>query len=85
MLENLETAGYKALTPVQMQVIPAALYQKDLLVCAATGSGKSMTHVTMYALPPSLAPTRELAMQIEEQAKQLMRGMDVVGVVWVWL
>ncbi len=38
---NLQAGGYADITPIQMQVIPAALYRRDLLACAATGSGKS--------------------------------------------
>ena len=41
VMVNLQTSGYRNLTAVQMQVIPATLYQRDLLVCSATGSGKS--------------------------------------------
>ena len=40
---NLSEAGYVVPAPVQMQTIPAALSGRDLLVCAATGSGKSKT------------------------------------------
>ncbi|XP_021297989.1 DEAD-box ATP-dependent RNA helicase 41 isoform X2 [Herrania umbratica] len=41
LLQNIETAGYGMPTPVQMQVIPAALDGKSLLVSADTGSGKT--------------------------------------------
>ena len=39
--ENLQLVGYLQLTPIQMQVIPAVLASRDVLVCSATGSGKS--------------------------------------------
>lgn len=39
--QNLETAGYEIPTPVQMQTIPAAINNKNLLVSADTGSGKT--------------------------------------------
>jgi ATP-dependent RNA helicase DDX59 len=39
---NLSSRGYELLTPVQMQVVPAVLYRRDLLVSSATGSGKSI-------------------------------------------
>lgn len=39
--KNLEAAGYEIPTPVQMQTIPAALGNKNLLVSADTGSGKT--------------------------------------------
>eukprot|EP00249_Psilotum_nudum_P019293 c27181_g1_i2 orf=229-885(+) len=38
---NLELVGYDSPTPVQMQAIPAALKGRDILVSAATGSGKT--------------------------------------------
>jgi ATP-independent RNA helicase DbpA len=40
-LANLETLGYLAMTPVQAASLPAALDGKDLIVQAATGSGKT--------------------------------------------
>jgi superfamily II DNA/RNA helicase len=33
--------GYSSPTPIQMQALPAALSQRDILACAQTGSGKS--------------------------------------------
>lgn len=39
--QNLEAAGYEIPTPVQMQTIPAVLANKNLLVSADTGSGKT--------------------------------------------
>lgn len=39
--ENLDNAGYDTPTPVQMQAIPAALKQRDVMVSAETGSGKT--------------------------------------------
>ena len=40
---NLTEWNYSSLTPVQMQVIPAVLKKRDLLVCSSTGSGKCMS------------------------------------------
>lgn len=99
--ENLYNGGYQVLTPVQMQVIPAVLNRRNILVSSPTGSGKSKSNIFIeptliifttalsFLLPlvqlmvsfpaiPSvliLAPTRELCMQIEDQAKQLMKGI----------
>jgi len=41
LVHNLETAGYCMPTPVQMQVIPASMSNRSLLVSADTGSGKT--------------------------------------------
>lgn len=71
--------GYNALTPVQQQVLPAALAGRDLLICAQTGSGKTAAFglpvieqllqqpVTGMPMALVLTPTRELAIQVAEQ------------------
>lgn len=74
MLEILESIKFKIPTPIQLQAIPLAIDGKDVVGIAQTGTGK--TH--SFAIPMVqrlagkkgiglvLAPTRELAMQIEE-------------------
>lgn len=79
LLRGLTKAGFGAPTPVQQAVIPAALEGADLLVAAATGSGKTaafllpvMQRLLERRAPRSatralvLVPTRELARQSEE-------------------
>lgn len=83
--QNLKKSGYEVPTPIQMQMIPVGLLGRDILASADTGSGKTaafLLPVIIRALPedktPSaliLTPTRELAIQIERQAKELMRGL----------
>ncbi|XP_076135005.1 putative ATP-dependent RNA helicase DDX59 [Alosa pseudoharengus] len=88
--KNLSKAGYEAPTPIQMQMIPVALSSRDVVASADTGSGKTMAFllpVIIRALqrqtrraPSSptgliLTPTRELAIQIERQAKELVMGL----------
>ncbi|TRZ02865.1 hypothetical protein DNTS_026731 [Danionella cerebrum] len=86
---NLKKAGYQAPTPVQMQMVPVALTGRDVIATADTGSGKTVAFllpVVMRALqstsislsgPASviLTPTRELALQIETQVKELLLGL----------
>ncbi|NWX99185.1 DDX59 helicase, partial [Nothoprocta ornata] len=82
---NLKNSGYEVPTPIQMQMIPVGLLGNDILASADTGSGKTaafLLPVIMKVLKetetPSaliLAPTRELAIQIERQAKELMAGL----------
>ncbi|NXD38836.1 DDX59 helicase, partial [Copsychus sechellarum] len=82
---NLKNSGYEVPTPIQMQMIPVGLLGRDILASADTGSGKTaafLLPVIMKVLKetetPSaliLAPTRELAIQIERQAKELMAGL----------
>ncbi|TYJ13825.1 hypothetical protein E1A91_A10G076300v1 [Gossypium mustelinum] len=92
LLQNIETAGYVMPTPVQMQVIPAALDGQSLLVSADTGSGKTASFLIpiislcakLYPnnnsnirkpLAVVLTPTRELGIQVEDQAKLLGKGL----------
>ncbi|XP_003410253.1 probable ATP-dependent RNA helicase DDX59 [Loxodonta africana] len=82
---NLKKSGYEVPTPIQMQMIPVGLQGRDILASADTGSGKTaafLLPVIIRALfedrSPSaliLTPTRELAIQIERQAKELMSGL----------
>lgn len=89
LLQNLEDAGYEIPTPVQMQAIPAALIGQSMLVSAETGSGKTgsfLVPIVSYCVKLNnnnqqkpqaivLAPTRELCIQVEEQAKLLGKGL----------
>nr|XP_048715965.1 probable ATP-dependent RNA helicase DDX59 isoform X4 [Caretta caretta] len=82
---NLKNSGYEVPTPVQMQMIPVGLLGRDIVASADTGSGKTaafLLPVIIKALeetktPSALivTPTRELAIQIERQAKELMIGL----------
>uniref|UniRef100_UPI00398EA765 probable ATP-dependent RNA helicase DDX59 n=1 Tax=Pristiophorus japonicus TaxID=55135 RepID=UPI00398EA765 len=87
---NLARLGYHSPTPVQMQLLPQGLSGRDVLATADTGSGKTaafLLPVTMAALQENktgspqqpmgliLTPTRELAIQIEGQTKELMMGL----------
>nr|WP_093190528.1 DEAD/DEAH box helicase [Thiocapsa sp. KS1] len=77
LMRGLEKEGFETPTEVQAQVIPAALEGLDLLVSAATGSGKTAAFLLpimerLVGAPRSdsgtraliLVPTRELARQI---------------------
>ncbi|EEF49297.1 dead box ATP-dependent RNA helicase, putative [Ricinus communis] len=91
LLLNLEAAGYDLPTPVQMQAIPTALSGKSLLASADTGSGKTASYLVpiisscaSYRLQHSsdrkplamvLTPTRELCIQVEDQAKLFGKGL----------
>jgi ATP-dependent RNA helicase DDX52/ROK1 len=45
LLKNLEKYRYRQPTPIQMQSIPVLLEGQDLLACAPTGSGKTISYV----------------------------------------
>ncbi|KAG9351141.1 hypothetical protein JZ751_025031 [Albula glossodonta] len=86
---NLKKAGYEAPTPVQMQMVPIGLAGRDVIASADTGSGKTaafLLPVVVCAMErpmgcqygPTglvLSPTRELAIQIEKQVKELVMGL----------
>ena len=80
--------GYTQLTDVQARTLPIALQGLDVAVQSQTGTGKTAAFlITVYEqllsgdLPPGtkalvIAPTRELAVQIEEEAQSLNSHMD---------
>ena len=80
--EQLSTNNFRTPTPIQSSAIPAALSGKDLLATAQTGTGKTLAFLIpvaesllqnrgtgVHALV--LVPTRELAIQVEQQFNQL--------------
>lgn len=85
-------AGFSSPTPTQAQSWPIALNGRDIITVAKTGSGKTCGfllpafHRLLNALkerkrgPPGilvLAPTRELACQIEEEAMKFGRASNI--------
>ncbi len=74
LLLNLNKKGFEISTPIQHQVIPSAIQGKDIVGIAQTGTGKTFA----FGIPMIqrivfgkgqgliLAPTRELALQIEQ-------------------
>lgn len=45
LLANIAANGYHTPTPIQMQTIPIALSERDMMACASTGSGKTACFV----------------------------------------
>ncbi len=83
VLAGIEKAGYSECTDVQERVLPLTLSGRDVMVQSKTGSGKTavflITILEKYAKNKAsasliVAPTRELAVQIEEDAKLLAAG-----------
>ncbi|PKQ65439.1 ATP-dependent RNA helicase [Labilibaculum filiforme] len=78
LMDGLDSMGFETPSPVQELAIPQIIDNKDLICCAQTGTGKTAA----YLLPIMdkiqknkidgfstliLVPTRELAMQIDQQ------------------
>src|SRR6267142_1337883 len=83
-LRACESLGYTEPTPIQRQAIPVVLEGRDLIGCAETGTGKTaafllpiIQKLSERALPGVrvlvLAPTRELAAQIQKNYSELNR------------
>jgi ATP-dependent RNA helicase RhlE len=79
-----ESLGYKTPTPIQQQAIPVVLSGRDVIGCAETGTGKTaafllpiIQRLSETARPGLrvlvLAPTRELALQIQDNYSTLNR------------
>ncbi|HKW91164.1 MAG TPA: DEAD/DEAH box helicase [Methylomirabilota bacterium] len=90
LLRGIAGLGFQAPTPIQRDAMPPALAGRDVLACAMTGSGKTAAFLlpilqrlmsqprgTTRALV--VAPTRELAAQIDEHRAQLGRHTRVGG------
>lgn len=91
IMKDIIFHDYSTPTPIQAQAMPVALSGRDLLGCAETGSGKTAAFsIPMIqhclAQPPIrhgdgplalvLAPTRELAQQIEKEVKAFSRSLE---------
>jgi ATP-dependent RNA helicase RhlE len=92
ILRALKAENYTKPTPIQTRAIPALLSGRDLLGIAQTGTGKTaafgiplLQKLSIGHVPPQakqakaliLAPTRELAVQIEESLRTYGRFLNL--------
>ncbi|MEP7167301.1 MAG: DEAD/DEAH box helicase [Candidatus Woesebacteria bacterium] len=86
LMSNITKHGYTEPTPIQDQAIPAAMLGKDVVGLANTGTGKTAAFLLpilhRIANNPQegaliVVPTRELAVQVEEECRSLSRGLPV--------
>lgn len=92
ILDAIEEAGYTAPTPIQQKAIPPILAGQDVMGIAQTGTGKTAAFVLPMLIKLNyaqgndpraliLSPTRELAMQIEENIRLFAKYTDLRTVV----
>jgi ATP-dependent RNA helicase RhlE len=92
ILNALEIKGYSTPTPIQEQAIPIILSGSDIMGCAQTGTGKTAAFAipilqNLYKTQKNegrrkirsliLTPTRELAIQIEENIKDYGSNLNL--------
>ncbi len=90
--QNISTKGYSDPTPIQDRAIPHVLRGEDVVGIANTGTGKTaaflipivnkiLTVKGQRAL--IMVPTRELALQINDELKGFAKGLGIYGTVCV--
>lgn len=88
VLEALDHMGFVQATPIQQFAIPQVINGSDLLACAQTGTGKTAAFILpiLHKLTGKedssintliLVPTRELAVQIEQEIQGLSYFVSV--------
>lgn len=86
LLENILKKGYEMPTPIQDQSISAILKGDDVIGIANTGTGKTGAFLIPLIQKVShnksekaliIAPTRELAVQIYEEFRELCTGLGI--------
>ena len=88
VLEAVHHMGFENATPIQDQAIPLIIAENDLLACAQTGTGKTAAFLLpiLHKITGKedtsintliLVPTRELAVQIEQEIQGLSYFVSV--------
>ncbi len=78
LLEAISYMGFENATPIQDQAIPQIMQGSDLVACAQTGTGKTAAYILpiLHKIAGNtdhltraliIVPTRELALQIDQQ------------------
>ncbi|MCA9363995.1 DEAD/DEAH box helicase [Candidatus Kaiserbacteria bacterium] len=92
LVHTLSTIGLSTPSPIQDQIIPLILDGKDVVGLAETGTGKTAAFLLpliqktlkQYGRQTLvLTPTRELAIQIEQELKKLTKGFKMYSTVCV--
>jgi ATP-dependent RNA helicase RhlE len=92
LLNSIKQKGYTQPTPIQDKVIAPVLSGKDVVGLANTGTGK--TAAFLIPLVENIlkddnkrvlvvTPTRELAVQIDQELKRLANGMSIYSAICI--
>ena len=90
LLESIDYMGFRETTPIQEKAIPVIMSGRDLIACAQTGTGKTaayllpiMNHISekrpSHTHTLVLVPTRELALQIDQQIQGLAYTLNITS------
>jgi ATP-dependent RNA helicase RhlE len=90
LLESIDYMGFRETTPIQEKAIPVILSGRDLIACAQTGTGKTaafllpiMNYISRnrpdHTHTLILVPTRELAIQIDQQVQGLGYTLNITS------
>jgi ATP-dependent RNA helicase RhlE len=92
LMRNLKAKGFEVPSPIQDQTVPLGLQGRDVIGIANTGTGKTAA----FAIPVIhglitrqnaraliVAPTRELAQQIEDECRSIGKGGGFTGAVLI--
>jgi superfamily II DNA/RNA helicase len=90
LLESIDYMGFRETTPIQEKAIPVILSGRDLIACAQTGTGKTAAYLLpimnyisenrpIHTHTLILVPTRELALQIDQQIQGLAYTLNITS------
>jgi len=90
ILDAVDYMGFRETTPIQEKAIPVILEGHDLIACAQTGTGKTAAylvpilndiawHRPSHTHTLVLVPTRELALQIDQQIQGLAYTLNITS------
>ena len=91
LMESIDYMGFRETTPIQEKAIPVILSGNDLIGCAQTGTGKTAAYLLpimnfilgsrpIHTHTLVLVPTRELAIQIDQQIQGLAYTLNITSI-----